>query len=417
MSVATTQPIKPPTAGTRKTVHDVVVIGAGPHGLSVAAHLRHAGVETRVFGEVMSFWQAHMPEGMLLRSSWRSSHISDPERALTLDRYESICGVKIPRPIPLPDYVEYGRWFQRAVLPDLDPRRIVRIEPVTEGFCLITEDGEPIRARRVVVAAGISEFARRPPPFDELPDSLVSHAVDHRDFRRFAGRHVAVVGSGQSALESAALLVEAGADVEILVRAAGIRWIREGGRSQAGRFGKLMHRVLYPPTEVGPRGLNWIVASPDLFRRLPDTTQPFVSERVLLPVGASWLAPRLANVPVTTSASVASAVSFRGRVKLVLETGATREFQHVVLGTGYQVDVRGYAFLATELQHVLRLSDGYPVMSAGLESSIPGLHFVGAPAAHTFGPVMRFVVGTAYCGRALTRRVRGLPPALVSFSW
>ena len=69
---------------------DVAVIGAGPYGLSAAAHLRTVkGLEVRLFGEPMSFWDRHMPAGMLLRSPWEASHISDPDGAFTLDAYRS----------------------------------------------------------------------------------------------------------------------------------------------------------------------------------------------------------------------------------------------------------------------------------------------------------------------------------------
>ena len=66
---------------------DVAVIGAGPYGLSAAAYLRSAGVETRIFGEPMAFWQKQMPAGMCLRSNWGASHIADPQSQLTLDEY------------------------------------------------------------------------------------------------------------------------------------------------------------------------------------------------------------------------------------------------------------------------------------------------------------------------------------------
>jgi hypothetical protein len=55
----------------------------------------------------------------------------------------------------------------------------------------------------------------------------------------------------------------------------------------------------------------------------------------------------------------------------------------------------------------LRLVDGYPVLTAGFEASLPGLHFVGASAARSFGPLMRFVAGTGYAARALTRGIVG----------
>src|SRR3989442_3599267 len=200
------------------TMFDVVIIGAGPYGLAAAAHLRASnGLNVRIFGEPMSFWERHMPAGMLLRSPWAGSHISDPSGTLTLDEYKSASGNHISAPVPLDRFIGYGNWFQRLVVPDVDRRKVRRIERVSPGFLLTLEDGERQQSRRVVVAAGIAPFAWRPPQLEDLTPSPASHSSDHRDLRRFAGKHLVVIGGGQSALESAALLHEAGAQVEVMI--------------------------------------------------------------------------------------------------------------------------------------------------------------------------------------------------------
>src|SRR3954453_21992879 len=166
---------------TRST-HDVAIIGAGPYGLAAAAHLRSAGLGVRVFGEPMEFWRSQMPGGMLLRSSWDASHISDPEHALTLDKYQEVMGITLPRPVPLENFVEYGQWFQRQVVPDLDQRKVARVESAPSGgFQLTLEDGEWFQAKRVLVATGLASFTNRPAQFDGLPHSLASHSSDLSD--------------------------------------------------------------------------------------------------------------------------------------------------------------------------------------------------------------------------------------------
>src|SRR6266571_1087513 len=186
---------------------DVAIVGAGPYGLSVAAHLRSVrGLETSVFGEPMSFWERQMPVGMLLRSPWAGSHLSDPNGALTLDAYRKSTPDGFGSPIPLNRFVDYGRWFQRQAVPEVDRREVAQVELGSDGFQLMFGDGETIKAARVVVAAGIAPFAWYPEPLRNLPRELVSHSSEERDLRRFAGKEVAVVGAGQSALESAALL-------------------------------------------------------------------------------------------------------------------------------------------------------------------------------------------------------------------
>src|SRR5262249_30644165 len=100
---------------------EVAVVGAGPYGLSLGAHLNSAGIETRVFGRPMSFWREHMPKGMKLRSPWAATHIVDPDDLLTLDAYAAVTSLGRPDPLPLADFVRYGEWFQKTALPRPPP--------------------------------------------------------------------------------------------------------------------------------------------------------------------------------------------------------------------------------------------------------------------------------------------------------
>jgi thioredoxin reductase len=383
----------------------VAIVGSGPYGLAAAAHLRAAGIETRVFGEAMEFWSKQMPEGMMVRSIWEASHISDPRGALTLDAYVREKRLRLPRPVPLSDFIQYGRWFQQQVVPDLDPRRVVRIDLAPAGFRLLLDDRQTLHAQRVVVATGIAKFLRRPPLFDGLPAELVSHSSAQPKLTRFRGKSVAVIGGGQSALESAALLYEAGAAVEVIARQPEIHWLDQRAtwlKSEANPF----RRVLYPPSDVGPPILNWIVATPALFRQLPREAQEWVAHRSIRPAGSGWLVPRLRSVPISTGRHVtAASAAGSDAVDLKLDDGSERRVNHVLLATGYRVDVSRHAFLGPDVLGKLRMVDGYPELRAGLESSVRGLHFLGAPAARSFGPLNRFVTGTAYAAPRLARAV------------
>lgn len=383
---------------------DVAIVGAGPYGLAAAARLRSAnGLGVRIFGKPMSFWES-MPRGMLLRSAWDACHIGFPAGDLTLDRYKAQAGGDFGKPVPLDAFVDYGHWFQREAVPDVDPRRVVSVARNGEAFELRLDDGEAVRARRVVVAAGIESFASRPSAFAALPSELVSHSSEHLSFDRFAGKRVAVVGGGQSALESAALLHEIGADVEVIARTSQIVWLR-GGTIQR-RLGK-WKPLLYAQTDVGPALLSRLVALPKVFTRLPRKLQAKLAYRAIRPAGARWLVARLENVPITTGRAVVGAEAAGDTVKLTLDNGETREVDHVVLGTGYRVDVENYDFLDPGLVTQIRRVNGYPVLRRGLESSVPGLHFVGAPAAWSYGPIMRFVSGSWYASKLLARSIRG----------
>jgi cation diffusion facilitator CzcD-associated flavoprotein CzcO len=395
----------------RTSRSQVAIIGAGPYGLAAAAHLRAACIETQVFGKAMEFWENQMPEGMLLRSSWGASRISDPHGSLTLDTYQSEHNVKLEAPVPLDGFIKYGRWFQRQVVPDLDGRRVSRVETHSNasvqtapgGFRLTLEDGESLEAKRVVVAGGIAPFAWRPPQFDKLPPSLASHSADHRDLGRFAGQQVVVVGGGQSAMESAVLLSENGADVELIMRTPKVRWLRRSNLLH--HQPEPLRRLLYPPTDVGPPVLNLMVAAPDFFRRLPRALQTRWAYRAIRPAASGWLMPRSGKVRITTGHEVTSAAPAGERLRLTLSNGTERRVDHVLCATGYHVDISRYSFLAPELVQSLRRVNGYPMLRDGFESSVPGLHFLGAPSAWSFGPLMRFVSGTWYTGGELTRRI------------
>jgi FAD-dependent urate hydroxylase len=380
----------------------VVIVGAGPYGLAAASRLRRAGIDPRVFGDPMSFWR-EMPKGMFLRSNWTATSIAGhDDDELSLDAYLADTGERFSTPVPLDRFIAYGEWVQRRAAPDLDRRSVARVAPASEGFSVTLEDGEELRAGRVVVAGGIAPFAWRPPELVQLPAGLTSHTGDHSDLACFAERKVAIVGGGQSALESAALAREAGADVEVFVRSPRVVWLRgHGVKKRIGRLGP----VVYAPTDVGPLWYSRLVSVPDLFRQLPRAAQDRIARRAIRPAGAHWLIGRLTDVPIHLGTPVAAVHSDGEAVELSADGTRFQRFDHLLLGTGYRVDVSKYSFLAPELLGLVRRSNGYPVLGPGLESSLPGLHFLGAPAAWSFGPIMRFVSGSWYSSRALVGRV------------
>lgn len=388
---------------------DISIVGAGPYGLSAAAHLRTLkGLEVRVFGEPMSFWSQNMPVGMFLRSNWTATQIAHPNSLLTLEAFQAERGTYFETPVPLAQFVEYGRWYQKRAVPDLEQRRVVRLECDPKGFRLTLQEGEVCSSRRVIIAGGIASFAWRPSQFQDLPSSLASHTSAHRDFTKFAGKHVLVIGGGQSALESGALLHESGATVEIVSRSRKIHWLQ-------GRLSKTLHHglgqftreLLYAPTDVGPAGLSRLMARPDLLRQLPRTVQDRLRMRSIRPAGARWLVERLRNVPIRLGRNVVAVAPSGERMKVRLDDGSETNVDHILLGTGYHIDISRYEFLAPELVRSIYRYNGYPRLKEGLETSVPGLHIIGAPAGWSFGPLMQFVSGTHYTSRALMNSIAG----------
>jgi len=377
-----------------------LVIGAGPYGLSSAAYLRSAGIEARVIGEPMAFWENQMPAGMCLRSNWGASHIADPQQELTLDAYCRHNGNHVSKPIPLERFVDYGRWYQSQAVRDLEKRTVASIDTGEGGFKVRMTDGEEFTARRVVVAAGISAFATRPAEFAGIPSSLASHTSEHKDLRKFAGQRVAIIGAGQSALESAALLKENGIQVEVIARAKTLNWV--GLHAKLHHLG-LISKMMYSTRDVGPAGISRLVAMPHVFRRFPRSFQERTAYRAIRPAGAGWLQARIADVPITLGRKVTSAAVAGSQLRLQLDDATERLVDHALLATGFRVDVSRYPFLSPSLSRQLRIVNGFPVLKRGLESSIPGLHFVGKPAAWSFGPLLGFVSGAEFASNELVR--------------
>jgi FAD-dependent urate hydroxylase len=345
-----------------------------------------------------------MPVGMRLRSNWGASHIADPENNLTFDAYCLRNGNHVSRPVPIERFVDYGRWFQRQAVPDLDTRQISSVERDGRVFRLATQDGEEFTSRRVVVATGIGAFAYRPAEFANIPVALASHTTAQKDLSRFKGRRVVVIGAGQSALESAALLKEADVETEVIARQQTLNWV--GTHARLHKLG-VVSKMLYSTRDVGPAGISRLVSMPHLFRRLPRRLQDRTAYRAIRPAGAGWLRSRIAGVPITLGRKVISAASTAGKLHLYLDDETERLVDHALLATGFRVDVSRYSFLSPSLVRQLRTVAGFPTLSRGLESSVPGLHFLGKPAAWSFGPLLGFVSGAEFASTELIRFVTG----------
>ena len=383
----------------KKATYDVAVIGAGPYGLSTAAHLKSvSGLRVQVFGKPMSFWTQNMPSGMCLRSPLEGSNLSDPQSVFNLNKYWAAGRDQLASPLPLDSFVRYGRWFQENTVRDLDSRAVVQIEMGERCFLLTLEDGEVQTALRLIVATGILPFASRPREFADVPCEFASHSCTHTDLTQFAGKKVIIVGGGQSALESAALLHEGGATTEVLVRQPVVHWTWSKPWLHTC---KPVSKMLYAWPDVGPAGVSHIIAKPHLYRRFPRGVQDRWGVRAIRPAGAWWLRKRLADVPITTGKFVQFISPNCKRVTLRLNDGSERSADHVLLATGYRVNLSRYEFLSANLKQRVEQVNGYPKLNVGFESSVAGLHFLGAPAAWSFGPLMRFVAGAEFAARSV----------------
>ncbi|MFI2204037.1 FAD-dependent oxidoreductase [Streptomyces sp. NPDC020192] len=395
----------------------VAVIGAGPFGLSTAAHLRARGIPARVFGDPMVSWRAHMPDGMLLKSTPAASSLDCPQPGHTLADYCDAAGIRRLAAdediIPVETFIAYGEWFQQRLLPGLEQVRVVSVDRATDsdrsgGFELKLDSGELFTARAVVVATGLSGLAHLPPELagaaadGPTATGPVSHSSQHHDLGRFAGKELIVVGAGQSALETAALAAEAGARVRVVAR----------GRGRVA-FGAPPWKQpkLRPESPFGNAWSLWALSYyPHPYRYLPEAARHYLVRRVLGPLGAWWLRERFESaVQVREVERIVSAEAPDGSPVLTVRThgGRTERLaaDHVIAATGYRAAVAAMDFLGHGLRTRLAVSRGTPKLGPGFVSSVPGLYFTGLPAASSYGPVMRFVCGTEFASPRLAKHL------------
>jgi FAD-dependent urate hydroxylase len=391
---------------------DVAIIGAGPYGLSAAAHLRAAGLSTRQFGMPMRLWRDAMPRGMYLKSQGFASNLSDPDGSHTLEAFCRTTGrpyASYGLPVSLDNFISYGQWFADELAPDLEEVMVSDVSRRRGGYDVSLADGEVVQARNVVVAAGVEHFARMPSMLAQLPPSVSTHSSAHTDLAVFAGQRVVIVGAGQSALESAALLHENGADVHLVARAAAVRW--NGAPLDPER--PLPERIREPESGLGSGWSTWLYSRhPGLFRHLPERTRIYRARTALGPAGASWLRGRVEDqFPVLTGHGVRSAAEHGDGVRLGLTArdGSARELvaDHVISATGYRPDLTRLSFLNTALASRLRTVDGSVRVGPDYQSSAPGLYVIGPAVAPTFGPVMRFVYGSDHAATTVARALAG----------
>jgi thioredoxin reductase len=403
------------------TTFETVIVGAGPYGLSVSAHLRVANSDHVVIGAPMESWRQHMPAEMVLKSERFASNLSDPERRYSLDQFSALRGTSYsPRGVPLPigEFLDYVDWFRHRAVPEVWNTKLRRLRRVANGFELDLDDGA-IAARRVILATGHLAFRHFPDALERLVRTaplLVSHTADHRDFSKFAGQDVIIVGCGQSGLETAALLHEQGANVRLLARAPAVDW-----NAELDAVKSLYKRLRWPESGLGDGWRSLAYSElPRLFFLLAERTRRQIVATANGPSGAWWLKSRVVGkVPLMTGHEVVD-VGING-TKLVLSVRRggdmkKMETDHVIAATGYRVDLRQLPFLDPALYAEIERTAGFPVLNTAFQASVPGLHFVGLSSALTSGPVMRFVYGARHAATALTSHIHS-PSRQGSRSW
>ena len=390
------------------TQYDAVVVGAGPYGLSTAAHLLGQGRSVAVFGKTLELWRNHMPKGMLLRSHWWATNLSDPRKQYGFERFFRESRYEQCYPVPIEAFVDYALWFQERAVPNVDETYVSSVEHRSDHFLLTLEDGRKVRSASVVMATGLYYYADRSHPYTGLPAGLISHSCDHSDFSRFKGKQVVVIGGGQSAIEFTALLHEAGATVHVVSRRP-IFWLARDRANERTVF----EQILAPNASIAPGWINWTLEyMPYLFYRFSQQRKDRFICNHYAAAASDWLQGRvIGKATLHEGYTVVRTEAVDGKVvDVTISDGEKVRADHVILATGYKVDINKLTMIHPSLMSEIKTDMGFPILSHWFESSVPGLYFVGLTSLRAFGPLFRFVAGCRATAGRVARSVARKSP-------
>ncbi len=391
---------------------EAVVIGAGPFGLSISSHLSALGVDRLTVGKVVDTYRSHVPDGMLMKSEPYASNIAAPDGKHTLAAYSAAHNLDYVNrvgPVTRRRFVEYADWYAAQLAPDIRDETVTEVAPIDGGFRVSFADAAPVTTRQVVLATGVLPYQHLPAELAGLPAELISHTAQVADLSVFQGRKVVVVGAGQSSLETAALLHEAGVDVQVVARTPVLSW-NQMNPEHLSALGHIRRPIV--PLCEGWKCAFW--NTPRAFRLLPEPYRLHKARTVLGPSGAWWLRDRVEGVvDVLTSHRVKDAIPDGSGVRLLLDGPEQSQIEadHVIAGTGFRIGLERLPFLPEQLRSAITTLNNHPVVSRSGQTSVPGLYFAGAPTVVSIGPSARFVAGThtlsAQLARAVAHGARG----------
>ncbi|MDO7908719.1 NAD(P)-binding domain-containing protein [Paenibacillus sp. JX-17] len=361
-------------------MYDVVIIGAGPYGISLAAHAAAHKLNYKLLGYPMDFWKNQMPQNMFIRTPHDFCSFADAHDELSIERYAEATGTELVTPLPRPIFVDYAMWFAREAGVEFTPELVTSVTLRNDIYLIETETGERLSSRNVIIATGVEHYKYVPDLLRRLPDRLVSHTLGYTDFGQYAGQRVAVIGSGQSAWEAAALLHNEGSSVELLYRRASAHY---AGSREAEIEIREMGEVFYQ-LPLAQKQEEWGQSPGSVAHFL----RPYVEGKI----------------PETGGVQVVRAQASEDTVILTLSDGTTREVDHVISASGFRINLDRVPFLGEDVRSWIEREEGYPSfprLNAAFESSQRGLYFAGPLSSHSHGPTFRFILGLKKTSRSI----------------
>lgn len=331
---------------------DVIIIGSGPFGISLAAHAVSSNLKYKIFGYPMDFWKNQMPQDMFIRTPHEFVSLSDSKDELTVQQYSEETGTELVTPLPRPIFVGYANWFAQKAGIEFTPELITHVTYKEGVYEVVSETGESHLAKNVVIATGVEHYKHLPNFLKEFSPSLVSHTSGNTGFSQFKGNKVVVLGSGQSAWEAAGLLHRDGTDVELIYRKQGPNYA--GSREN----------------EIALRDVGEIFYKLPIDKKKEEWGQSPGSVAHFLKPYVEGLVPQNNEVEIEKVEQINE-----NEIRLVLSKGTEKIVNHIIAATGFHINVDKVPFFKVDLLSAIEREEGYsqfPKLNESFESSLTG---------------------------------------------
>jgi thioredoxin reductase len=374
---------------------NLLIVGAGPFGLSMAAYAKYNNLDHLVIGKPLSFWKENMPKGMFLRSG-RDWHLC-PQGIYTIDKYLETKELKPEdvEPLSLDFYLSYTEWFQEQIKVQIQESLAQRLDHLNNQFVATLDDGQTITASNALLAIGFRYFKNVPTELAEIiPPKRFSHTCDFVNFDSLMGKRCLIIGGRQSAYEWAALINETGAAM-----------IHISHRHEIPQFTQSDWAWVSPM-------MGTMTENPDWFRNLPKQKRKEIEQRFWAEGRLKlepWLWPRIdkENIKIWPSSRVVACKELpTGELEVKLDVGERLTVDHIILATGYKVNMENVPFLAAgNTLSKLKIQEGSPVLDENFQSNIPGLFITSMAATKDFGNFFAFTVSAVASAKIIGKAI------------
>lgn len=367
-------------SNARPLTTPVLIIGAGPYGIAIALELYRLRIPFLIHGEIFSLWHKHTLTDASLRSDVHVSEVFTKDRRFRLDRHlhqtlpaeqaRQICGGRVPVRL----FRDYLQQVARQLPFPVASERIVNVgHDRHANFRAITESGRDIVASQIVLACGIESHRSMPYCLAKLNDDRVAHSWQVDRYEHVRDQRVLVVGSGQSAAETIALLRPKNR----------VTWIYR------------TEPIYYADPIALPRPVfDLAMRGSHIFSMLPHWLRLRLRQRMLGTTVTPDLKPQFNSGDVVSIRADVQSLNLQREAEGLRSHEMNLTFDRIVACTGYRYGVRNLSILEPSLRDAIVCDNDIPQLDRRFMTSLPGLYIVGAMAELKHGPAMRFMCGT-----------------------